>query len=837
MVRLYLYVLFVLLLPITVIGINIELETPLYPNEQSYFKVCTNQETTTNMSCINNLERAPWNKNCDIYLFDYANKICDDIQIKVTNEETITRDIFFDDYKTSLINSINNLPSNDPVSISMKIYGYSLLNNQEKINELIEDLKILRDNDEKCWPGASCDLEQTIEVLYYLSKAGIGKESRVYYDALLWAEFYQNNLINENWKLELESYGTIRRNETINCEVNLDDTNLERFTLTRNQSSKEYIFDYESGRILNITCDGRYRVFLRNYFDDLVMSAWEYADDPIYFYKEGGCWSENKIAWEVEEGKSITKKSIECIPGLTEKALLLNDLSTNAYNQGLIWIENEIDKARIAGKQIKSNTEILNNINAYRVTKDEDVKRWVLFTQNNIGSFGPDHNVFTTLKAIQTFTEDSDREWREDAINWVQNRRTPTGWLSSIDNILAYEVFKSNFHPITTNPTLLYFDDELNFKIQTQQEIEYKIEKELKEKIDITINTETGEGTAKRLEEKDSLISGKILIKTEDRTKKIPIISHKNPEINFLFEENYYFTEDTDIIIVPIEKSASTFNCEVTFTDFFNNKKIKETEDRAFFSYEREQDFNEEVNATITCDVNNETKTKKYSFNVRKKDDPPFSIRAIRPNQDNEPGHIIIRNNIDEEYEVELSWTRNIESFPIPRNLLLDERDLKVFIYQQFEHIMEENTNATMKIKAIGHEKEVNIELQLREEPINFHETHEYINRFSFTPIIITLIILSILAGGYFTYKKYEKESKETRDEEKPKPKPKTTKKKTTKKKPLMDVLIAIDKSLNETDQEITTELEKDGFTKEEIEKALKDFEKYKPKKEKEENN
>ncbi|MFP4567896.1 MAG: hypothetical protein ACLFN8_03045 [Candidatus Woesearchaeota archaeon] len=851
MVRHYTQLLFItlliLLVPTLAQSITININPDQTKQENVYFEICeANTEFNLEISCVEEYTKTIWQNNCNMIAFKPQDIICDDITVKVEyDNETKEKKIEFNDYKTALIQSLNTPHTQDPINNAIKIYGYTLLDMEDDANNLLEVLKLTRDNEEKCWPQQKCDLYETVEVLKYLSKAGYGLENRVYYDALLWVEFHQNKIENEDWILTILPHRTPAVDEEVTCRAMLDTTTIDTFTLTRNNTRTDYRFDYRAGTELNVTCDARFKVYIKNYFGDVLLESWDYADNTVSFFMEGGCWSEDKPDWDVYDGTLIRGKDISCAPGITEKTLLLNDLSDDAKSDGITWLEGEINRARIAGKQISNNREILNNINAYRATQDENVKRWVLFTQNNIGSFGPDHSIITTLSAIETFTDITDKSWRDDAINWVLDTREETGWTTLLENTLGYKVFMHEFTPILMNPTILYFDDNINFEIIAEKEYEYYLSESLKDKVSIDIDTETGAGVARRLISEDGLITGKLILKTDDAFKEFPVISYKKPIIDFKFEKEYYFTEQEDTIIVDVEKSESNFNCELQFSDFFENTTIQDANERIFLNYYYTEEFSDEIEINAICQSPDYNITESYKTHIRRYDYAPFEIRKIQQNTETEPGYFTLKNNIDENYTLNMRWLAQANTYPLPEKLELDNRNLRVYVYQQLPHTeLEEDTN-TLRLEALGYILDEPYTYTLHENAMDFNETHKYITPFpTKTTIIIFLgiIILTLFSLlTRFTLKKIKQkrekikqEREKAKAEELEKNKPNLLKKvkpKQTNKEPLMDVLVAIDKTLNESEDEIETELKDEGFNSDEIRKALKDVEKYMKKK------
>jgi hypothetical protein len=135
-------------------------------------------------------------------------------------------------------------------------------------------------------------------------------------------------------------------------------------------------------------------------------------------------------------------------------------------------------------------------------------------------------------------------------------------------------------------------------------------------------------------------------------------------------------------------------------------------------------------------------------------------------------------------------------------------------------------------LSALGYFTDEPYTFNLQENATSFDKTHEYLDNFSYIPIIIIIIALLIIISALLRIKyvrdnkrKQENERKKEKKNKKPTLLGKVNKK--LKEKPLLDLIVTLDKSLNEPEQEIIKELKTEGFKDQEITNALKKVDNY----------
>ncbi len=428
---------------LSVIGSGYALETSVIDNtleygENGYLMVCGDDSFIANPTC-DDIVYDDWNSSCKLLSFGTKNNDCltNEITIK-SGKESIKQQFFISRYKKILDEKLKHSTKNSPHSLAEKVFAAKLLGKEDLVDELLDELKSIRDNDNKCWPKNDCSIKETVDVLYFLSLASIDSSKRIYKDALIWLEANQNVATNNNWDLSI----SVKQNAT--CKLRLG-SSVSEISLTEKYNS-DIIFS--SGLNVNISCDA---VFCVRLFDEFGREAYDSCadeDEEVLFALKGGCWSDTR--W------------VSCDAGLTAKALLINNLSTDSYSAAKNWLESELVLDTIGKKRINSTLSLLNNILAYATLKDDSLKDWILYSQNNSGSFG---DVYDTLNAIMYLSSDDDQEFISDAKNWLLLNSPVSGWNNLKSDALMYYVMRSREPYIISVPAVIEGKDSSEFDI------------------------------------------------------------------------------------------------------------------------------------------------------------------------------------------------------------------------------------------------------------------------------------------------------------------------------------------------------------------------------------
>ncbi|MFT4311419.1 MAG: hypothetical protein ACMXX7_02225 [Candidatus Woesearchaeota archaeon] len=773
-------------------------QTTFQAGEQVYFTSC--QAPT--LSC-GELRSAPW-EECKIYTFNTNDLTCNN---PVISTETTQMTLFIANYEQNL-NKFSQRRETSSLNIARQIYIKNLLGETQEIEDLIEILKQNRIERYKCWSRTNtCDLEKTIDILKYLTDAGINRTNRIYQDAMLWVESRQNKKENENFEFYFQS------NSETTCTLKRGETTLN--TIQVNKTTEYIIRDYEAGQELTASCQDNYCFRVRDQFGETIQNQCREGEENVRFSIEAGCFGAHT--------------RVSCSPLITGKALSIKHLRQENLNKGKDWIEDNIRAAPIAAQRFLDNNEALANIYMYKATKNEDIRTWIWYSQNNDGSFGRQNKEFTTLEAIRIFEQNQEYEWMQDAINYIERTRPIQGYNEASEESRFFEIFSPERMPIIITPPILEgVNDPVQFKLESSTQFELEVENPPELLVDINHEGNIATGTAEIIRTEDRRYTGYITFIEEGYEKKVPYSIVKMPTLELDFEQEYYLTQRTGSINVPIIKSNSALNCKITADSTINPLQTTLTNQRSIrLDYEAEIG-NRLVQIIYECETEFGVIEQDYFVTIRHYETSPFTVIKQFNTITDEPGRVIVRNNIPEDITVEFEMQRAVNDYEIESPITIPRgQEANVYIYKTEStplNVVEPNTLIT---KGLGYETETEFEIFLdgieQEIPITTFRDQRLVS----LPLIIIFILGTLAIASVILYYNYskrkeeeEKEKKVEKELEKIKPK-----KEEKSNKELGEVLVAIDKMMGDDDEKVTEDLKQKGFEMDEIKEMLKELE------------
>lgn len=775
-------------------------EDTFFVDDQVFFQACN--YNTLDVSCLdsNDLNTFQLSQDCDAYGFEASDLTCPNPII--TADET-TSNLRLLDFTTSLQSSIDFRTEQD-FSIAQKLYGNYLLGNEDKIDEYTRLLRDSRLEDEKCWGGDECDLELTADVLKMLSDSGFNRSNRIYHDAMLWLESRQNPETME------ETRFVINTSSSAECFVDFESGPSITFD---NQSSELIIEDYNTDSDVEFRCDRSYCVEVTDRFGEELYSSCASSNRTRTFYLDRGCWGEQRD---------------ECDRLVSATSLSLHHLRESNFDDGLDWVERNKEPVPIDAERVPSSEEVLSNLYFYQATGFEDIKTWLWYTQNNEGSFSRDDKVGTTLEALYVFQEDNAEEWIQDASEWALDQRSLDGWNNVLYDSRSLQVFGPSRSPINTNPLAVTVDGtSKSFELVSEEEFEASVE---------TTNTNVqasvenfgnrAEVTLSLITEDDGLYGGDVIITTNPYEKIVPFSINNLPTIDFDLEGNYYFEEAIGSIDASITKSDSTFECDITFNDAFEDTTVTITnQNRVSFDYEVEEAGTYDVTMRYSCDTGLDHEvTGETFFTLRVYPFPPVEVGRNFETMNEEPGEFIIRNNLPEDINVELGFSNNVDDYTIESPIFLEENiEASVFTYKTIPSELELLDTNNLVVRTVGYEERVPFEVQLNEI------THEAVpteyREISSFPWVLTVFLLAIISIILLVI--YYVSQKPTTKEHVEEDESSTTEEKEIEEddKALGETLAAVEQASGADKEQISEDLKQEGYKDADIEDILKDLE------------
>lgn len=850
-----LFLIIVLTFLINVNALNIEIsETTYLAGENVYFKVCsesinrTTNESNVNVSvtCIlpDKLKNYFWSSQCDLYAFNSFDATCSNPVI-IARENNLMRDriININDYGKVLRQKIDEKVRIDDISsigIAELIYGYSLLNKQTEITDLLEILKERRNNLNKCWPENKCDIEQTVDILFYLSLAGLNSSYRTYLDAMFWLET-QQYILDEQIEI------TVFANDGTKCKVFEENQDIfadqekrtEIFNFeVKSQDRYRYKYSYNSGQKLNFTCDNDFYIEIIDSYDILLFSESKRGssdfEEGLIFEMTLGCWGRT--------GSSFN----ECSIALTSKISLLRDLNPKVLEQSEYWLYSQIRDQKMEAKRVKSTRDILVNLMNYAILGDDLIKNYILYSQNNDGSFGEgDEKPLMTLYAIKYFDK-ADIEWVNDAKRWITNYRRTNGLKTIVENALMFELFETKRPFLRTDPLILKEDSgKISFDLIASENVSnvtFQILSNFSDKIKLEaeesfINTEVILNVSLN---EVGIHNGHLEAKSNSFNYKFPFVIYNEPSLEFNFNDKIVYEKIGHLEFLK-SSNSDVFDCEFNFDVYYISSSTFEiTPNSVKFAYnlsDKHEDFSKEVSVNYSCTTNYGIIKNQDSFNLEYYLNYPFDYELLNGIISSRAGRLKLSNNLDYPLEINLAWGEMGYLYQVQPEIILEARETKVLYLCQTEEY-EETIELTdvLRLSALGYKTEIPFEIILGDKMPTKCGTFPYRNNTWIIVLSIFLILLA-LVGLYLTKKnkskknnakekddKEERNDKEKKDEneddevkEIPK-KPKVTHVRST---PLAEVLVALDQSLGESTSDIKKELKKEGYKKKEVEKTF----------------
>ncbi|MFW5746752.1 MAG: hypothetical protein ACOCWQ_04360 [Nanoarchaeota archaeon] len=336
-----------------------------------------------------------------------------------------------------------------------------------QISQGLDWLKVQRDDDAKCWAlsqrDGQCSVFETARTLAFLTLAGVNSSNRVYADAITWLEEQQNYLdakYDDRWTLRVETSA-----DAI-CRVVYDGSTLYDDVI--NDTYKDFEIAPKYSGLVNVSCNGSnaritlidgndLNVFSREFDDedddyDYTIKANEEASGDRYRIPPS-CWSALR-PWTY------------CNKEVTMYALIA-DVDEEQKQEAGKWLHSVLNNDSVTGRFLSTRNDIFDSaMYLYAIdADDEDVLDWLVYRQNNDGSWGKgdvQQRVAPTVMsilALQNQTFSSSTEVLRDARHWISINTPADGWEELKDDALSFLILRENARPFLRyqGPSPLFF--------------------------------------------------------------------------------------------------------------------------------------------------------------------------------------------------------------------------------------------------------------------------------------------------------------------------------------------------------------------------------------------
>jgi len=726
--RTILLTLLVLLLSTPVMALSVY-NDKLGTNEPLYIESCLPVNTTCENSTLINQEAV--NNSCSVYAYNVTS--CN--KSLTINTERDTQNIQIEPYRNAARDA-----ESDETSISLARKAYSLHITNQSYQEEINQLITLRNETSKCWPQTECSLSQTTETLLWLSRAGFNRENRVYDDSLNYVEAQQNKFENEDWTIKIDT----RSNES--CTVTRGDTTIHDGDVANGTDT--YTFTYQANEELRVDCERDFIVSVRDDIGTLQDTGIGENDNDFFYYLPGGCWPEDN-----------TEKI--CNAETTANALTLTGLTPTQFEEGQDWVEAQIQRGIITGERLGSEENIITHSRLYEALENDEIRQWLLFNQNNDGSFA-DEDTRATLEAVYAINEDS--EWIQDAKQWLLRTRPSEGYEDSEKDSLTYSVFRQREQELrVTPPVLSSTGEDIQFTIHGN--ITEDTQVYLSESIPGTVTRENTEGTITIENIETGYTKGYLEISNKDIQRKIPVVLRKDAEVTLDLDEELYVTEGEGQIrgeaTLPEDET-----CSLTSTRIIQDKNISRSGSTTVpYNISEPGSYTSTVN--MTCNTPTGQQSSIEQIDITYYNQPPFTLTASNTEIDGVE-YVYIKNNIPENITTINEFETQPTFYSIPTTAQIPPgRTAKIALYQRVDHTENLTEENILTVQSKGYEDSIDLTMIINNEMETVEEDLTIIAQRNWTVLIASTILIVFLGGAGYTYYTYKQnqDSEEIKEE------------------------------------------------------------------------
>jgi hypothetical protein len=753
-------------------------DTNIYPGEP--FSVVHCEDISQTCSDITVDETRSWNESCSITAYDTSDTSCQQTTIRSDYDSSI---IEIQNYESLLSDRVENQGrSQTSLSIAERLRAKAQLN--ESFESEQRALKQIRDNDYKCWPNGDCKISTTTKILKHLDHAGFDDDNRIYADGLRWIESQQNQFTNENWTLRInpdfsqtdecpnktesfedgnktkcyiatgnqstDTLDPVETNEEARCTASVG--NDEVYDESSDTGPFTTQFEYEANAVLNISCDVDFTVRVTDFFGDTKYVANKEVDETAQYLLPGGCWPS-------DDNERI------CSIKTTALALTVDGLSAQSESEGQEWVESNIQRSRITGERLQDEESVLSHLYLYEATANENLREWLLYRQNNDGSFGDTNRLHTTLEALRIFNDNT--EWINDAKEWAQSQQTS----DLLEATLYYEQFKPDQPVSSFNPSLLSVGRDggsssvnpnlSNPDISTTNPLDNVVEAFYDDSgVDVEVtDQETG------------LTQGYVNLRGETTDYELPVVVDIEPSLSIEYNRSYYHQAPQGTIQPSVSKSDDPMNCTVTHSAFYDfvDQNLQDNTN-IVIPYSNASEGTQTVNSVTTCETPHGTVTDQSTFQATHYPTPPFTASVTSDNV-SQVETLTVTNQLPENITVRSSFEQDALYYRVPTEITIPpNHHADIPLYQDTAVQEQQVDENTVELLSKGYRATVPLTYQLNNQTQSVSPRFEVEENTSYAAWFALLALLISLGAAAYVYvitrENEEEDSVDQHDEE-----------------------------------------------------------------------
>ena len=677
----------------------------------------------------------------------------------------------------------------DPVSTAWVIWALSEFSFGEhqtntyatQIESGLRWLKENRNERNKCWPEDECNIRVTAEVLSMLYHANLTRRAdwlRIVHDASVWLSLQQNlfNLIDpdetdsttEKWTAHITGRNWTDGSIPVDyssCLIKYEDE-LDLTLQVVFDVSYQINFTPKHYAVFDVICTpNTLPIIIKNTRDEVMFNS---TTGNVSYKIPGPCWN-HATPWancdvtttgfgaNAPIGEIRTNLAIESL----RKSLVNDDVglffdTADPFFDTAWFLYNRFGKDRDSDKKELSTTE-------------QRILRWLLFNQNNDGSWGNasetfDENLLSTAMAsiaLSRVNNGSLVEFIKDSNIWISQNRPVDGWDTVKRDSIGFLAFSRSAKPFLlprdglVRMTRSEMDVELyNPSSFDFNSLEFLIEGEIEEYIEIdTIGSLASDYfkdiRIKLVDSPPQSVFGYISVLNEGyEVGRFPLLIQQVPEIEFsLRSRQIPIYNGRGSLVFDVKKSEGVIlDCSLVFEDSSVTTRRRFSIDlqrsvETDFMVNEVRNQRKDYEGKFECSSDGMNMTFPFVVSTTQFETVPFSVfpKSINLTGPDDELYFEIRNNVDIEIMVNSEFETE-DPFMIINQPQVTIPPLDSVIVQVTHYIAENETIVwDNMIRVFGYD---------RTEYVSVLVDHQARRSFSFMGLFFTLIIVFGILGG-----------------------------------------------------------------------------------------
>lgn len=646
-------------------------------------------------------------------------------------------------------------------------------------------LEMERNEEKKCWPKSPCNVPLSLEILYTLTLSGYDDARRVVNDARNWIESLQNFYEQgDTFSVELEAFVP---NASVVLAARNDELLDSNFSIT-NGTKKKYYFPVYSNDTLYVISPENFQAVIRNKYGVVIHV---YQGSNLSYEFDGACWSANK-------------KGEPCNSLTTAYATQL-DLHEKNLIEARRWMFSEVNHSDLVGAYYGRDNSTLDtslflalfhNQTDYSIYEPnmvryddlsvdgqydrymEDILNWLLFKQNNEGSWGVS-NSSTSAKSIPSalavhslITMGKNRTFEpiEDAERWMSDNEELLDRNDTVALGSAFYVLRNNARPlIVARPSTVQIKEAVtsleiyNPTTFNLRSLTYNLSEELEDYLTVDRKEQVSaysyrKVNIRRKENPTNDVYGFLEIANMGQMiTKIPVVITDYPTINVTVEDSVTVFGTKGKFRLNAKKSAHEFLCsidwdspEISSPSTFKFSKSTADVSITFSSSISKEDV---YKGTLNCKARDQEFNMPISLYVTRYSSYPISVRpdSVFINGTGMDIIFYVKNNLDVDLTPQISAPGVSEYFTVPDQVVLNPNEEKnITVTNLMPGGINYTDSITISVEALGKIEQVSAVIDISAEP------EEEANMIVvFTIFLAVFFFLSGLA--YLIYKNRDK--------------------------------------------------------------------------------